>query len=74
MQLNDLIDWILKNPLVVLFGLIIILGLFAISGNLTDLSHYSFTKTTPDGCSVSCIGSVNSAGGVSCDWDHKVCK
>lgn len=52
--------------------IILILG-FLLMGCLEDRSHYSFNKETPDGCYVQCVGSINEAGGISCDWDHKVC-
>jgi hypothetical protein len=51
--------------------IILILG-FLLMGCLEDRSHYSFSKETPDGCMVSCVGSVEGSG-LSCDWDHKDC-
>lgn len=74
MQLKQLIDWILNNPILVLLGLFMILFLLTNTINFGDFSHYSFTKTTEDGCSVQCVCSVSVAGGISCDWEHKICK
>lgn len=73
MKLKELIDWVLNNPILVLLGLFAILFLLTNTMNFGDFSHYSFTKTTVEGCSVQCVGSVSAAGGISCDWDHKIC-